>query len=501
MSTRRIRLATLWAAAACAAVVVGLVQNRRGRSFGPETSAGRVESHHDRALRLEAVAAEQQAAGAETESTLRAAVDAWSRVIAAQPDRVQDRTRLVGSILRLTEGLENAGRWEAAERLLDRASLACSTLPLVSQGDPRIARLLAIVLDRHGGLLETMGRSADARDRRAQAAAAARSLAQSPARDSDDVRRLIVILLHAADAFQAANRAPEAVAALEEARPLALKLSFHPTRDGDDLELAAQILDRLALLETTDAPAKVQALLEEALGLRERRLAMFEAAAPKPDPEVLDQALARLADSDTALSRRLSPEGERDRALTLARRALDHQTRRIGRTASVRLGRGRAMIDLAVALRERGDLDQALKLARRGAVMLDALHREDRLDPAARLAASLAWWTVCDLELARGDPQASARSVAAYLEIEPSGYDEALESCRFLCRCAALAGPKLADGYADSALAALKSAIQRGFRGREEIAREAGYRPIRGTAGFEALSAEITALEIPEGSR
>lgn len=490
----------LGAAVAAAALIVVVVQDRRGVEIEAQGDPDRGVDHRQRALGREALADEQKAAGAHTlaESALKEAVDDWSRVIAADPSRVDDRLRLVKALLRLGHWIENEGRWEEAERIFHRGSLACLALPIVSQGDPRISRLLARVLDRHGGILVSMGRLAEAIKSRETAAAAARSVVESPARVPDDVRRLIVVLIHWAETLEEAGRVADVAAPLEEALRASSSRDARSTPTGDDLELTAQVLDRLARLRLArpDDSVKVRGLIEKALRLREQRVLLL-GAADKTPADSLDQALARLADNETALARMLVQEGAVDRALRLARSALDHQSHRTAHVESARMDLGRALIDLAQTQRARGDLAGALTHARRGALLLGALHREDRVDSARRLAASLAWWTVCDLELAVGDHRAAARAVAAYLKIEPAGYDEALESGRFLCRCAGFAGADaaLADAYARSALAALSTAVKRGFRGRDELTKSPHYATLRTYPEFDRILADLVELD------
>ncbi len=501
---RRTRLAMLGAVALAGAAVHGLVFVDRARRPGAEAGAGSASAPPRRArvLALDALAVEQATRDGRggAESALKDAVNGWSRRIAADPASIDDRLRLIDAILRLAGWLEERGRWEEAERHLDRGSLACLVLPIVSQGEPRITRKLALVLDRQGGVLEAMGRLTESLETRARAAAAARGIVESPARTPDDVRALIVVLLHSAEALEASNRAAEAAATLDEARRASASLGDNRTLETQDLELAALVFDRSAAISPMRSGSRVEARnwLERAVAMRERAVGLLRSDT-NPPVAAIDQALARLADSETALARLLVRDRLIDRAVALARRALDHESERPPRAGSVadQHARGRALIDLAQTLRDKGDLAGALPHARRGAAILLELHSRDRVTRCVRVAASLAAWTLCDLELAAGDHRAAARAVGRYLEIEPAGYDEALESCRFLCRCASLAAADLAvaEGYTRSALAALKTAVERGFRDRDELVRSPLYVVLRPRHEFDRILTDLAELD------
>jgi hypothetical protein len=130
-------------------------------------------------------------------------------------------------------------------------------------------------------------------------------------------------------------------------------------------------------------------------------------------------------------------------------------------------------------------------------------------DAGHRTAVSYAYWTLCALELDRGDYCAAGQAVGEYLRIEPNGFEEALESARFLCRCVRLS---LADGslgraesesvarsYRDRAMEALLAAVRCGFRDANDLKKSRAYESLRGRDDFERLVREVEALASAAG--
>ncbi len=123
---------------------------------------------------------------------------------------------------------------------------------------------------------------------------------------------------------------------------------------------------------------------------------------------------------------------------------------------------GATLHNLADLLRQLGRLDEALALERQAIPTLRGVYRENVLDRDHRQALSYACWTLCALALDHKDHRAAAQAVADYLAIEPNGYEEAIESARFLCRCAELSAAdvtlaepereRLVRSYSDQAM-------------------------------------------------
>ena len=135
---------------------------------------------------------------------------------------------------------------------------------------------------------------------------------------------------------------------------------------------------------------------------------------------------------------------------------------------SARYGHGQVLHILADLLRERGRTEEALALEHEAIKELESVYHDNVLDPEHRTAVSFAYWTLCSLELDRKDYRAAAQAVTQYSKIEPRGYEEAIESARFLCRCTQLCRADasispterdtLARSFADRAVNALAKA-------------------------------------------
>ncbi len=148
-------------------------------------------------------------------------------------------------------------------------------------------------------------------------------------------------------------------------------------------------------------------------------------------------------------------------------------------------------------IRLRGQANEALLLDEQAVKLLGEVYRENLCDPLHRRAISHALWTLCSLRLECGDPRGTEVTVRDYLEIEPSGYEEAHEAARFLCRCIDLYKHDASLTFlerelqmrrcAEQATSALAIAIQNGFHDAAELATSADYGPLRGRVDFESL--------------
>jgi hypothetical protein len=79
----------------------------------------------------------------------------------------------------------------------------------------------------------------------------------------------------------------------------------------------------------------------------------------------------------------------------------------------------------------------------------------------------------------------------------------AARSATLLCRCVTLAGTdarpaeprrlELARGYADRAMALLRQAVARGYKGATHMKNDPDLQPLRGREDFRILAAEVEA--------
>jgi hypothetical protein len=105
--------------------------------------------------------------------------------------------------------------------------------------------------------------------------------------------------------------------------------------------------------------------------------------------------------------------------------------------------------------------------------------------------------------LETNDARGAALAVSEYLTVEPSGYEEALESARFLCRSAELAREnqsmpaaerdEFTRSCADRAINALQTAFHNGYRDVADLKRAPTYEPLRARSDFRLLLRELEA--------
>src|SRR5207253_768098 len=201
--------------------------------------------------------------------------------------------------------------------------------------------------------------------------------------------------------------------------------------------------------------AEARAILNTAIALQEQLVAMAAAV-----PEYRSK-LASMCDS---LANLLRAEARFPEAESLYRKELVYQSRLAAEYPQViayRFGHGQVLHNLADLLRERGRPAEALPLEREAVRLLGSVYQSNVRNPDYRTAISYASWTLCAILVDRKDHRAAAPAVAAYLRIEPNGYEESSEAAGFLCRCAqlcredpavpAIEREALARSYADQA--------------------------------------------------
>ena len=236
-------------------------------------------------------------------------------------------------------------------------------------------------------------------------------------------------------------------------------------------------------------------LLKRALLIREKLVARI------PEDSA---ALAKLAATQVKLAdvhRDLNSIGE---AEAFYRTAIAHYSRlstEHPRVTAYRFGHGQALCKLAGFMRELGRTTEGLPIARESIERLSDVYTENVRNPDYRSAISHAYWTLCALELARKNHRAAALAVRNYRKIEPNGFEEALESARFLCRCVELGREDqsataadrdtMARAYGDQAMDALRTALRNGFRDLNDLGGAPIYEPLRGRDDFQRLVRDV----------
>jgi tetratricopeptide (TPR) repeat protein len=452
-------------------------------------------------LELLAMALVDQHRPDEAALAYRQAVPLWADLVAERPGEIGDRSQMADCLDRYGLLLVDIGRWDEADYVFSRGRSLCEKVPEPLKSEARVRRDLVVFLCRLARLTLDMGRRTDALEDFAQAVAVQRDLTASPTGTRENQERLIAILIDQSEAESGGNRAGDAEKSLGEARDLAERLAAASSGESRprDQALLATVLYRLASLIQTDSKR-----LAEARVLFERAATIQEELAARPGDR--RNILAGLAATCGGLADLLCTQGLYPDAEPFYRKELACQTKLVQANpedASARFAHGRVLHNLADFLRERGRTRDALTLEREAVKELIDVYNKDFRNPEYRRALSYACWTLCALDLDFGDHRAAARAVEQYRNIEPSGFDEPLESARFLCRCIALCRAdrslrepereKLARDYADAALSSLETAVHNGYADRGDLERAGCYEPLRDRDDFARLIQEVAA--------
>jgi len=437
----------------------------------------------------------------------RQTLDIWTKLIARDQHQIELRRRTAVCTARLAPIFVKLGRWEDAQKTLDRGESVCQIQVMGSAPDPRIDEIRVEILNQRGLVSMHKGEWTEALEQFTSAERLQKGLCDLLERLVQPnwemgkySQRLIVTLINKAKAHTARNRPTDAEQALIDARDLAEQLRADYPATIPYQDLAATILDTLAELIKKDPKriSEVRGLLERSLSIREKY-----AANPSCDPEYV----LRLAETCSSLGELFVAEKSFKEAEALERKALLYSARLEKQHPSdleFRFEHGRSLHNLADFLRERGRPDEALPLERQAVERLVAVYKENVLEPDHRRAISYAYWTLCSLELNRGDHRAAAAVIDEYQKIEPGGYEEAYESARFLCRLIPLCRQdqgkpatereSIVRSYADRAIAALETASHHGFHDLNELTTSHIYDPIRGRPEFARVVQHVAAI-------
>jgi tetratricopeptide (TPR) repeat protein len=433
----------------------------------------------------------------EADEAYKEEISLWANLIAEQPSSVSDRCRMAEGLNRAAALLREDGRWEEAESDLNRGRRLCQSVPDRIAGDVELQRHRVTFLATLASLFGDMGRRSAALDHHGQAVLAQKGIAGAPSGTREDRERLISLLLEFGRLLRDARVPADAERALIEARELSERLVTEDPGSARYGKLAAEVLYHLGELVRFDPTRYPEAreLFQRALVMQERLVSQ--------SPSDLDH-LAALAATCGSLASLERDAKAFDAAESFYRKEISLRSRLERdqpRSLAIRFAHGRALHELADLLRERSQARDALPLEREAVQQLDRVYRQNVRDPNYRRAISSAFWELCAVELDCKDHRAAAKTVEDYLRIEPNGYEEALESARFLCRCErlcradpSLAAPErdaLARSYADRAASALRCAVDGGFRDSSDLLTSPAYDPLRGRDDFKDLVREV----------
>jgi tetratricopeptide (TPR) repeat protein len=454
-----------------------------------------------RADALEIIALAQAAGGRPEEAadSLRQAVPFWADLVAERPGDIDDRRHLAACLDQLGLLLVDVGRWDEAESVFARGRTLCEKLPNAVKDEPQVRRDLVAFLSRLARLTLDMGRRSDSLDDFAQAVSVQRALVEAHPEQPESQGTLVGVLVDQAEAQAALNRPLDAERSLADASEVAQRLAAGDPAEARYQALAAKVLYQIATLIQADSHRA-----SEARDALERAMTIQEKLGARP----VDGRgyLVDLAATCGSLANLLCNQGLYGLAEGLYRKELNCQTtlvREHPADVSARFAHGRVLHNLADFLRERGRAKEALPLEREAAQELTSVYNKDFRNPEYRRALSYACWTLCALELDLKDHRAAAAALERYQRIEPSGFEEPLESARFVCRCiklcradSAVPEPQresLARAYSDRAISALETAVRSGYNDLRDLQSAAAFEPLRGRDDFSQLVREVAA--------
>jgi tetratricopeptide (TPR) repeat protein len=422
------------------------------------------------------------------------AINVRAKLVSDLPSVAIDRAPLALGLGQIGQLYWNAGRWDEAEIALLRGVRLCESAFARTDADSRLARERIEFLDGLGRLYADTGRPSESMVYFKKAVAAQKSSTGISASAAGDRERLVTLLIRLATADRQQYAAEQTLAeALDVAARLRVDFPSNDHYNG----LVAMVLDQFVELKRSDPPrrSEVRDLLGRVAAIRENLV-----VESPHSPEELTN-LAATYDSLAGLCRdwKSLDEAEavyRKELACRARLAIEHPA-----VANYRFGHGRLLHNLADLLRERSRPEEALVLERQAVELLRSLYHENLKDPGRRRAFSYACWALCELLLETKDPRGAASAVSEYLAVEPSGYEEALESARFLCRALVLARDDksipaaeragLARSYAERAMNALQIAFRNGYRDGADLKNALTYEPLRGRSDFQFLLHEL----------
>ena len=422
------------------------------------------------------------------------AINVRAKLVSDLPSVAIDRAPLALGLSQLGQLYWDTGSWDEAERTLLRGVRLCESDFARTDADSRLARERIQFLDRLGRLYADTRRPSDSMVYFKKAVAAQKSSTGASASAAGDRERLVTLLIRLAAADRQQYAAEQTLAeALDVADRLRVDFPSNDHYNG----LVAMVLDQLVELKKSDPPrrSEVRDLLGRVVAIRENLVVDLPHS-----PEELTN-LAATYDSLAGLCRdwKSLDEAEavyRKELACRARLAIEHPA-----VANYRFGHGRLLHNLADLLRDRSRPEEALVLERQAVELLRSLYHENLKDPDRRRAFSYTCWALCELLLETKDARGAASAVSEYLAVEPSGYEEALESARFLCRALVLARDDqsipaaeragLARSYAERAMNALQIAFRNGYRDGADLKNALTYEPLRGRSDFQLLLHEL----------
>ncbi|HVK08023.1 MAG TPA: tetratricopeptide repeat protein, partial [Gemmataceae bacterium] len=445
---------------------------------------------------------------------------------------------------------ERLGQWAAAAAAWETSRDLCVALVADFPHAPDHRHNLTNALGNLGNLYRSTGRVPEAEATLRRGVATGRALVAEFPADPSYRRGLAMVLNDLGIVLKNNSQFPEAGAVYDEALLLHRRLAGDFPGDPEYRDSLAQtLLNQGLLFDLTTRPEDAVRSFREAVGLYTRLIADHPTV-----PRYRDQsAIVRNNLGNVLRDARRHPEAEEvfRQALTTRRElvaefpSIPNYRRGLaitlnnlgillkntdraqeaedlyGQTADIhkRLAAdfptvsdhqseaGGAILNLARVRLMRKDFDGARRLLEEGVPYHQAALRANARHPSYRNFYRLNRWRMAETQLGLNDHAAAAAAAREFLDVGYEPPRDAYTTAGLLAGCARLATQdtrltegkrqELAAAYGDSAVAALRQAVDRGAKEVAQVTTDTSLDPLRGRADFQRLVAEVTAKGKP----
>jgi serine/threonine protein kinase/tetratricopeptide (TPR) repeat protein len=438
----------------------------------------------------------------DAEATYDRSRELYARLVADFPGSPTYRHRLAGSLKSLGILYRHTGRLPGAETFL-RHSAAIHRQLAIDHADMHTYRYhLAKDLDSLGILLKNLDRTQDAIDVYTEAVTTLKQLAADFPTEPQFRDDLAGVHINLGVVLDYPKRLREAEECLARAEAIYEKLATDvPTEPRYRDQLATSRNNLGNLLRVAERHLEAEARLRQALTIRRQLVDEF------PVVPGYRRGLAIVLNNlgillkDTGRGR--EAEEVYGQALAVHKRLAaeypaigDHQNETAG-----------AMTNLARLLLARKELDGARRLLEEALPYHQAALKANPRHPDYRKFYRNTRWRLAETLIELKDHAAAAEAIGQFLQAAVELPRDAYTSACLFAGCTRLAATddRLSEGerkerssaYGDRALAALRQAIDRGFKDVAQRTKDANLEPLRSRADFQKLLAEVEAKGKP----
>jgi tetratricopeptide (TPR) repeat protein len=390
-----------------------------------------------------------------------------------------------GTLRRDTRGMAEAEKDYVRARDLEARLLA--DFP----DEPRYQTALALTYSNLGIVYRNTQRFREAEGAYRKALGLQEPLAAALPNDGPRQRAVGLTQNNLGNLYWSLGRLPEAETAFRAAvgrqKPLVERFPSDPTYLED---LANAQANLGGLLQTRGQPSAAEEEYRQAVAALTRLVADFPAM-----PRYRQNLGRSYFNLGTLLESTAPAEAEKGyrRSLELRERLVRDAPERFDFASDLALTEN----NLAVVLRERGELTEAVRLAQAAVEhQRQALQKNPR-HPRYPFFLGEHYQVLSETLLRQGEHAAAAAAADELVRLAPTDGTRAYQAARVQARCARLAeqdprlGPEArrqqAERYAGRAVELLRQALARGAAKRDEVAKDADFDALRGRLDYDAL--------------